>query len=91
MSLWNITENITAEIGDYINYAMALSRNIETINMVVLNIIQYKLAAQEFPGTAHFIYISITGDELRPRVAAFSRRFLTLAYFERLPRRDGVS
>ena len=58
MSLWNITENITAEIGDYINYAMALSRNIETINMVVLNIIQYKLAAQEFPGTAHFISAS---------------------------------
>ena len=47
---------------------MALSRDIEEINIAVLDITQYELVpAPEFPGTAR--YTSITGDGVRACVA----------------------
>ena len=50
ISHWNITGNITAEIGNWINSAMALSRNIAYIHMAELDITRCKLVlAREFP------------------------------------------
>ena len=57
MSRWSITENITAEIGNKISSAMALSQNIEGMHMVVLGITKYELVpATEFHGTARYIW-----------------------------------
>ena len=44
MSWWNMVDNITVKIGDYISSAMALSRNIEEIHIaVLLGITHYEL------------------------------------------------
>ena len=63
MSRWNITENVIAEIGNQISSVMALYQNIDEIHMAVLDI--------TWVPRHRSLHISITGDVVRARVAAF--------------------